>query len=289
MPVPTIIVFTENPATEKESRIVKAFSDMGYAPLSDSVHNNNYQYFQNNFLENYRLYVYSHDRVYEFKTQDLSEDMLFSPDFSISFNNQLEIEESMWHSIRQFLNYHITQHGHTKNLHQSLIDEAAQFMTKPTVQISSLQEISTTTNNTHYEIQTKYLEQLDIQLYEITKPNTDLPYTSVTRQFSKTGHLPFFSSLFICDSWGVCNDDIQFLFQLWKFFNMEGEYNPEELYKARVESCYPSPTRIGAPEPEVYRRKISDVEQTIYNMLDGKPCDHRSKKTKFIPNYITDQ
>ena len=63
----------------------------------------------------------------------------------------------------------------------------------------------------HYSFKTYFIEEKDTMLYEVYKPNTDLPYTSVIRNHSKRGHKAFFPTLYICNSWGVSRHDLPFL------------------------------------------------------------------------------
>jgi hypothetical protein len=298
MPVPTIIVYTENPATETDTHIIRAFTDLGYIPLVDSVHNNNYQHFQSNFQQNYRLYMYSPTKIYEFTKEDLAAEMMFTPDFSISFREHEddELNAEQWFCLRCYLDYYITKQSHERNLDFTKVETAKNILTHPIKQATdAINHIDPPTpeQNVCYGFRSKYLEDIDVKLYEVTKPHTDLPYTSITRNFSKLGDLPFFSSLFICESWGVCNSDVEFLYQLWLHFNMEGEFDIDKLYRDRVEACYPKPTAVPEPEPEVYRRSIEQVTETIYKLLNGESCsscnNRPQKKSRTIPPQILDK
>jgi hypothetical protein len=107
-------------------------------------------------------------------------------------------------------------------------------------------------------------------LYQVIKPFTDLPYTSVTREYSRKGHIPFFTDLFICQSWGVARNDIGFLQHMWTELKMDGEFNLDALMKDATEKCYPSDSAIPSAEPEVYRRCIDDVVQILQEKIIRK-------------------
>lgn len=113
--------------------------------------------------------------------------------------------------------------------------------------------------NKEYQFYSHMCKERDVGLYEIIKPYTDLPYTVVIRNFSQRGYLPLFSSLFICQSWGVCNDDIGFLKNLWDHLNMNGVFDMDLLLKEAVDKCVPREGFCPEPEPEVYRRYIYQV------------------------------
>lgn len=115
-------------------------------------------------------------------------------------------------------------------------------------------------------------------LYEVKKPFTDLPYTSVTRNYSKKGHIPFFTDLFICQSWGVARSDIAFLKHMWNELKMDGDFDLEKLMKAATEKCYPSDDNIPEPEPEVYRRSLDNVV-LILN-------EKEQRQVQIIPDFI---
>lgn len=137
-----------------------------------------------------------------------------------------------------------------------------------------------------YSFRLHRVEDKDTVLYEIVKPFTDLPYTSVIRMWSTRGHRAFFPSLFVCDSWGVSRYDVPFLEYVWKQLEIEGVFDMDEMLKEATEKCYPSSTNSPEPEPEVYRRSIEDVLLTLQNQQDGVLCGHRSNK---VPSEIRER
>jgi hypothetical protein len=111
-------------------------------------------------------------------------------------------------------------------------------------------------------------------LYEIWKPNTDLPYTSVVRKYSERGHKAFFPTLYICNSWGVSRHDLPFLSFIWKQLGMKDEFDMDQMLKEATEKCYPSSNGEVEAEPEVYRRSIEDVLLILQTQQDGIQCGH---------------
>jgi hypothetical protein len=268
------IVFVDRPNTLDQSKIVKTFHDLGYATFVDAIHKNDYDWLIKNVVVG-KLFIYDGDIVYMFEKEKLSCDMKFNPDFIVLFHNDAVVTEEDWASIHQYIQQHLTDQvidmTNTMKVHQ--------LLGKPTTQKAELEPVSMVrAQNDHYHFENMYLDEEDIMLYQVLKPFTDLPYTSVTRNFSVKGHVPFFTDLFICQSWGVARTDIAFLKQMWDHLKMDGEFDMEKLMKAATEKCYPSETNIPEPEPEVYRRKLTDVVKIL-----------QEKKSRIIPDFITHQ
>lgn len=110
------------------------------------------------------------------------------------------------------------------------------------------------THKNNYDFRTIYIEGRDCMIYEVCKPFTDVPYTTAIFNFKESGHLQFFSALFTIGSWGICREDMDFLFNVWKHLNMPGEYNIEKIIKEAIAEC-----DHGKVEPRVYRRTIEQV------------------------------
>ena len=269
-----IVVFVDKPNTSEQANQIRVFSDLGYAPLADAIHKHDYNYIYKNTV-NARLFIQEDENVYMFTREDLLPDMLLTPDFMIVFADNAVVSEDDWRRIHQFVEEHVTD---------SIIDmtntmKVTELMGKPMEMKSALlPEIEINRGNDFYNLETRYLEELDIMLYEVKKPFTDLPYTSVTRHYSKKGHKPFFTDLFICQSWGVARSDISFLKHTWNQFKMEGGFDLETMMEEAVQKCLPSETHIPEPEPEVYRRSLLDV----LSILEEK----KSRNSKVIPDYI---
>ena len=122
--------------------------------------------------------------------------------------------------------------------------------------VLKLDEPEEVVQNTEYSVRTIWLNK-DLY-YEVQKPYTDLPYTTVVYNFEKHGHLLFFTNLFICKSWGVSGNDIGFLKELWGRWGMEGEFDIDKLLKERTESCYPNSGDVMI-EPTVWRKGVEHV------------------------------
>lgn len=270
-----IVVFVDVPNTVEQANQIKALTKTGYSILVDSIHKRDYHYLHKNTVSA-RMFVQEDEDLFMFDRNDLKQDMLLVPDFAVIFHDDTEIINADWVRIYKF----IEQHLYDLPLDKENTELVEDLLGKPVTMAAepANEEIIIARGNDFYNLETKFLEEEDIMLYEVTKPFTDLPYTSVTRNFSKKGHLPFFTDLFICQSWGVARNDIMFLKHTWEQFKMDGVFDLEALMKAATEKCLPSETNLPEPEPEVYRRDLKHVEEII--------SEKKSRKSKVIPEYI---
>lgn len=270
-----IVVFVDVPNTTEQAYQIKIFNNLGYCTLVDSLHKRDYSYLFENTM-NGRMFIQEEDEVYMFDRNDLRQEMYLVPDFALIFGEDKEVTEADWSKIYKYLEQHLTD---------SMLDvnnaiEVEGFMGKPLLEIAEPENDVAVSyrGDDFYSLETRYLEEDDIMLYEVKKPFTDLPYTSITRNYSNKGHTPFFTDLFICNSWGVARSDVAFLKHTWGQFKMEGEFDLEELMKKATEKCLPSETNIPEPEPEVYRRDLL----TVLDIIKEK----KSRNQKIIPDYI---
>jgi hypothetical protein len=267
-----IIVFVHDQKDSNTSKLLKTFAELGYTTLADGIHGKNYRWLIDNIKEG-KFFIFANGVVKMYDKEVLEEDMKWYPDFAIVFNEECSIDSITWEAIRLYCNQHLTDEmidmTNTMKVHE--------VMGKPMKAVSALKEEEVTTGLDHYSFESYYIEKEDIMLYEVLKPFTDLPYTSVTRNYSKKGHLPFFTDLFICQSWGVARSDISFLAYMWKELKMTGVFDIEELMKEATEKCLPSETRIPEPEPEVYRRSLHDTILILREKAINK------MESRFIP------
>lgn len=113
-----------------------------------------------------------------------------------------------------------------------------------------------TKDNEHYELETLYDNDHDTMFYQMTKPYEDRSWTSVTKDFAKRGHLPFFSSFFYLQSFGKCGNDIDFLAHCWEKWNMSGSMVIDTLVKNHIEEAEKDETLA----PKVY---LNDIRTLI--------------------------
>lgn len=278
-----IIVFVSNPVTQKQSNIVKAI-DERFPPKVDSLHGTDLQYLKKNYKNNHRFFFVS-----EFLSMCASKDLTYlAPDFALVFPDDEEISEKDWICMSR----HMETWFFPSITPTPLTINAARLMQppqvlKPKTMINNgeeklelpekveeryfdeyditLAKVETPKLPENYDLKTHYLEDEDILLIEVEKPFCDVPYTVVLRDFEKKGSdlTQFFTDIFICSSWGVSRYDYEFLNQVWNHWNMSGELDLQNRLKEATERCYPREGEQPNAEPEVYRRFMSQVEESI--------------------------
>jgi hypothetical protein len=112
-----------------------------------------------------------------------------------------------------------------------------------------------TRDSEHYDLDVYHDKDHDTMFYQMTKPREIRSWTSVTKDFAKRGHLPFFSSYFYLQSFGLCGDDIDFLSHCWLKWQMSGPMNIENLVKAHITSAEKDDTLA----PRVYQNQIEPL------------------------------
>lgn len=273
--IPTITVFVSNPPTEEENDLVKRFIELGFAPLVDANHKYSHEWFLNNVQPTpHRLFNFDRQNVYFYNVDDLHSEMDFTPNIMIHWNEGYEIEEEKWRWIREWLVYYFYTCYDFIDYMTKEIKFADELLKRPLTDKMALKEEISPQYQDCYSFKTFFIEERDTMLYEVGKPNTDLPYTSVIRNYSKRGHRSFFPTLYICNSWGVSRHDLPFLSYIWKQLEMEGDFDMDQMLKEATEKCYPSKNAVPEPEPEVYRRKIDEVLNILQTQEDGILCGH---------------
>ena len=276
--IPIITVFVSHPITTAENDIVKRFINLGFAPLVDASHKNIYTWFLNNVKEtDHRLFTFENQNIYFYDANDLHPEMDFSPNVMIHWSDSCrKIEKEEWRSIREWLKYKFfTCYDYIDHLTKE-IDEADILMKRPFTDKLEAGEEDTSwpQYQDHYSFKTFFIEDKNTMLYEVWKPFTDLPYTSVIRNYSTRGHQAFFPTLYICKSWGVSRHDLPFLSFMWKQLDQKDDFDMDKMLKEATEKCYPSANGEVELEPEVYRRSIDDVLLILQTQQDGIQCAH---------------
>lgn len=269
------IVLVAKPNDPHYGYLLKTFTALGYTTLADGINYNNYNWYQRNIKVG-RLFIFDKDELFMFTVENLDSKMDWMPDFAITFNDDAVITEKQWDEIHLYCKQHLTNEiidmTNTMKVHE--------LLGRPTKMVANVDETpALEEKQDYYGFNRCYLDEQDIMLYEVTKPFTDLPYTSVTRRYSKKGHLPFFTDLFICQSWGVARSDVAFLANMWKELKMEGEFDLEKLMKEATEKCMPKDDELPEPEPEVYRRSLQDTILILKEKMEGT-------NRRIIPDFI---
>ena len=109
-------------------------------------------------------------------------------------------------------------------------------------------------------------EERDMGFFQIDKPFTDRPYTTIIRSFKEQGYLPVFTSLYIDSSWGLGPDN-SFLAELWVHLGMNastGLFDLDSRINDHIRRCSPD-NGVPEAEPEVYRISIEELKNQMTN------------------------
>lgn len=291
--LPTITVFVSTPTTYQENEIVKRFTELGFAPLVDAVHVQSHEWFIKNVKPvPHKLFNFNSEtkKIYYYNCDDLNPQMDFTPNVMIHWNEDVLMLEDLWRSIRQWLIHKFyTYKDLPLHFDANLVNEietADMLMRRPLTDVKTLED-SFDENKENiepsYSFRIHHVEVKDTMLYEIRKPNTDLPYTSVIRNYSCRGHRAFFPTLYICNSWGVSRHDLPFLQHCWKELGIEEVFDMDKMLEEATAKCYPDYPGGAEPEPVVYRRSIEDVLITLQNLDNGVISNHHEND---IPHEI---
>lgn len=261
-----ITVFDDK--TEAVGKLIQLLENMGYKPLVDAVHGNDLVWLEQNYKTTRRFY-FINGQLNGFTGNG---DVVAEPQMVVYFNQDVEMCEDNWEIVDGWL-------GHLLAQEEFFIEEERLMIrgTKLEIIKSEKHNDIVTTGvqvevDENYGFKEMYIEERDIMFYEVTKPHTDRPYVVVIRKYSVYGKMDFFSSLFICTSWGVSRQDNAFLLEIWKWLGMAGDCNLEELLQKRILAC-----ESGArDEPEVYRKDMQSVIETV--MDEKKECGHKRSR-----------
>ena len=218
---PKIIIFSKVPADGQNIFIHDRITGADFIPLVDSVHGSDMGWISKQLdAGNCRLFywiageLHMEEKLLEFEDAD----------FMISYNLAEHVSRAGWVTIFEYFEKIIK--GEKVEFGDQPYFEKAIFSAN-----TLNEEMVTVELDDDYSFIEGFVDDMDVALFEIKKPNTPVPYTIVVRNYSKIGHIPIFTSLFICPSWGVNRMDAAFLKHLWQHLKMVGEFNLDELLK----------------------------------------------------------
>jgi hypothetical protein len=205
---------------------------------------------------NSRLFKYEEGEWIMFKLEDEQ-----VPNLILTFDTDKVVSESEWELAHKWLNQLFSGEEDYDMLEdiKTLIPQYTNCEEKlsPSKYLEPLPK-----QNDAYMFRYLIDLELDQAFFEVTKPNTDKPYLAVIRQYEKRGMLPFFTALYVCSSWGVCNYDHLFLNKIWTHLDLDkqhGDLDLENRLKADIAKCLPDNPGGPEAEPEVYRMTIEEL------------------------------
>lgn len=267
--IPTIIVFVATPPTAAQNLAINQLLKMGYGPLVDAKHGEDYDWFLENTKCPHLLYYFGEGCTVEIS--DLDYDME-AVDIMIAFNADEELTSENRKSLSRWL-------MGIDPLFSNLPHEL-DWVEKPVVAPVVQQIKNTDMLGEEPEIVTypdcygfrQFLKE-DVAFFEITKPHTDRPFTTYVENYSENGK-DLFSNFFISTAWGVAREDVAFLNELWKWKMLDTgeEFDCDKLLRERIERC-----QSGEPEPRVYRKSLEDVME-IYVKITAVAGEKRPRQ-----------
>jgi len=207
--------------------------------------------------------------VHKFFGHDCGELIMFDvevvdmvePEFIVTFDTKKSKTE--WKNLFLFF----------KNLLDEELDDRYFSIVKDLVDIQSKCDLKSSPDepekqqhNEEYLFNMEIDEGHDMGFFQIDKPFTDRPYTTIIRSLKERGLLPLFSSLYIDKTWGLGQDN-QFLKELWVHLGMNatsGILDLENELKNHIQRCSPE-NGIPESEPEVYRMTIQELKVQMTN------------------------
>jgi hypothetical protein len=282
------------------------------------------------------------DELISYNVDELEEDMRFTPDILIVYGPDVELNEYDWDCIQQKIHCILFRNANTGDQmggDQLMHKRCEKIMCKPIVQrvdtkpvdgeyvnLFGVEGILTSIKPEYpkldkpYSIRQHYIQPIkkediivvpDIMIYEVTRPNTILPFTVVIKDFATHGIQRLFTDLYGSEDWDVNRTtslfDFSFLQKLWRNLNLPGEFNTY-LVKDRVDRTYPgrcicSPVetrnkdtvcpnpdprnpdhcmnRAPDREPTIYRRSLEHVVAVIqHNQIDRSELPDRLIKRR---------
>ena len=245
---------------EEVNKVLQTFTDEGYAPLVDAKNRGNWAWLESNFKQ-HKMFFLIQDGKW-LLSNDLKEGDIW-PHLIVTVNEGEECPD--WATVYEWVS------GGPAG--QWLKPVGGESLSKNTDISSKFYEEELLGD--HYGYREHLHEEQDVMLHEVVKPFTDRPYVSVTRGWKEKGMSEFWSSLFICDSWGL-GADISFLHQLWKHKGNIEDMPLEQMVKERVDRCQGLER-----EPEVYRRTLEEVQELFQSRHGFKRKGEEMESVKF--------
>jgi hypothetical protein len=267
-----IVVFTDQQPTDSDNALISKFENQGYRVLVDSIHKHEIGWIVDNYGQcPHRVYFADAYELYDGIVKELDDRSPFS---FIAYFDQVEIiNNADWVYVRLFLKsflYNGKMPRLTRRMTSLLGGQHNEFLAcnDPIVKQVEMEQ------DNCYSFKKATFEDRNIALCEIIKPiyvkcmdkldekvlvEQSVPYTVVVRNFASRGYYPVFWSLFICDSWGKDNKDIQFLKALWSDLKMDGDFDMDLILENGMKECNWGNGEGACAGPEVYRKSLADT------------------------------
>jgi hypothetical protein len=273
-----IVVFTDHQPNSGDNALIAKFENQGYRVLVDSLHKQEIPWIKENYGETpHRVYYAESTELYDGIVGELDENAPFN--FIAYFDQTEKLNNADWVYIRLFLKaflYDTKMPRLTRRITNLLSGQHVEVK----VAADSIPLVDEGSKETEgcYTFNKAVFEDRNIALCEIVKPiivrlkdkneekvlvESSIPYTVVIRNFADRGYYPLFWSLFVCESWGKDNKDIQFLQALWGSLDMEGAFDMDAILDQGMKECNWSSENGACAGPEVYRKSLKDTLEKL--------------------------
>jgi hypothetical protein len=269
-----IVVFADQQPTASDNALIAKFESIGLRVLVDSLHKHEINWIIHNYGScPHRVYFADQSELYDGIVKELDQKAPFN--FIAYFDEQEVLNNADWVYIRLYLKavlYNEKMPRLTRRLTAMLNDTH----TENVEAVCKVDEHNDA--EPCYTFKKAIFEDRNIALCEIVKPivvryqdkkeekslvEQSVPYTIVVRNFATRGFYPVFWSLFVCESWGKDNRDIQFLKALWGDLKMEGVFDMDQIIDAGIKECNWGNGEGASAGPEVYRKSLSETLDTL--------------------------
>ena len=278
-----IVVFTDQQPNDSDNALIAKFENKGYRVLVDSIHKHEILWINSNYGScPHRVYFADSTELYDGIVKELDERAPFN--FIAYFNETETLNNADWVYIRLYLKA-ILYDQRMPRLTRRLTNLLSGEHKETSKCLGTIAEDDITERpEPCYTFKKAIFEDRNIALCEIVKPiivkcqdklsecelvEQSVPYTIVVRNFATRGYYPVFWSLFICESWGKDNKDIQFLKALWSDLKMEGEFNMDQIIDHGVRECSWGNGEGACAGPEVYRKALAETLDTLLSKEKG--------------------
>lgn len=269
-----IVVFTDQQPTKSDNALITKFESTGTRVLVDSLHKHEIDWIIDNYKNcPHRVYFADSDELYDGIVKELDYKAPFN--FIAYFREDDVLNNADWVYIRLYLKavlYNEKMPRLTRRLTAMLNDVYTQEV-QAECKVDEHEDAEPC-----YTFKKAIFEDRNIALCEIVKPivvkyqdkkeekmliEQSVPYTIVIRNFASRGFYPVFWSLFVCESWGKDNRDIQFLKALWSDLKMEGVFDIDQIIDTGIKECNWGNGEGASAGPEVYRKSLSETLDTL--------------------------
>jgi hypothetical protein len=283
-----IVVFTDQIPSDSDNALIAKFENSGHRVLVDAFHKIQISWIRDNYKETpHRIYYAELTELYDGIVQDLDEKSPFS--FIVHFNVDEKINNADWVYIRLYLKavlYDQKIPRLTRRLSAMINDKHVEqrLCLDPIMEGDDMEMEGEGEAKECYSFNKAVFEDRNMALCEIVKPimvksndklrekvvvEQSVPYTVIIRNFATRGFYPVFWSLFICESWGKDNKDIQFLKALWEDLKMDGEFDMDKIIQTGIDECNWANGEGACAGPEVYRKSLNETLEVLLSKEKG--------------------